>query len=148
MVIVVRFLWMFPVATIDERLHRRKQHVAEPIGWREMTISSWAGMRGVVTLAAVLALPPEFPEREGADPEVIERARQRRTNVAFGRTRPARRPIPRRAHRPCDDGQRTKEEILTVAREAVVRARSESGTDPTVVDRVLRRLDARGSQPE
>ena len=29
-----------------------------------MTVASWAGMRGVVTLAAVLALPPGFPERE------------------------------------------------------------------------------------
>jgi CPA1 family monovalent cation:H+ antiporter len=28
-----------------------------------MTIASWAGMRRVVTLAAALALPAEFPER-------------------------------------------------------------------------------------
>jgi monovalent cation/hydrogen antiporter len=63
-VIAVRFVWIFPVAALDERLTRRRREIAEPIGWREMTISSWAGMRGVVTLAAVLALPPQFPERE------------------------------------------------------------------------------------
>jgi CPA1 family monovalent cation:H+ antiporter len=28
-----------------------------------MTIASWAGMRGVVTLAAALALPADFPQR-------------------------------------------------------------------------------------
>jgi CPA1 family monovalent cation:H+ antiporter len=41
-----------------------------------------------------------------------------------------------------------KDELLAAAREAVVESRTESGTDPTIADRVLRRLDARGSQPE
>ncbi len=63
-VIVVRFLWIFPVATIDERVRRRRNPTGEPVGWREMTVSSWAGMRGVVTLIAAMALPPNFPERE------------------------------------------------------------------------------------
>lgn len=206
-VIVVRFLWIFPVASIDERLHRRRQHIAEPIGRREMTVSSWAGMRGVVTLAAVLALPPDFPERgrlvffafvvivvtlllqgltlptlvrrlgvraapdeeddairalierardagmkrldelrdeDGADHEVIGHARDNAERMwhSLGLTP--------------DDADSSdpmavnalKDEMLAAARDAVVAARSESGTDPTVVDRVLRRLDARGSQPE
>ncbi len=38
-----------------------------------------------------------------------------------------------------------KEELLEAARDAVVGARAKSGTDPTIVDRVLRRLDARGT---
>lgn len=66
-VVVIRFAWIFPVAAIDERLRRRKGVDGEPVGWREMTVASWAGMRGVVTLAAVLALPagtPAFPERD------------------------------------------------------------------------------------
>jgi len=69
-VVVIRFAWIFPVSSIDERLRRRKGVEGEPVGWREMTVASWAGMRGVVTLAAVLALPagspgtPGFPERE------------------------------------------------------------------------------------
>jgi CPA1 family monovalent cation:H+ antiporter len=62
-VIVVRFLRIFTVATLDERLRRRFRQAAEPVGWQEMTIASWAGMRRVVTLAAALALPAEFPQR-------------------------------------------------------------------------------------
>ncbi|MCK0177060.1 MULTISPECIES: Na+/H+ antiporter [Mycobacteriaceae] len=209
-VIVIRFLWIFPVAGIDERLHRRKSHIAEPIGWREMTVSSWAGMRGVVTLAAVLALPPEFPERDrlvffafvvivvtlllqgltlptlvrrlgvraddgehddafqellrrareagftrldeladrdGADAEAIDRARDNADRMwqAMGYEP---------ADSPGDQGEHAgrvndlKDEMLSAARDAVVAARSESGIDPTVVDLVLRRLDARGRQPE
>lgn len=67
LVIVIRFVWIFPVAWLDERIRHRRQEKAEPVGWREMTIASWAGMRGVVTLAAALALPTTkdgFPERD------------------------------------------------------------------------------------
>ncbi|MGK2867117.1 MAG: cation:proton antiporter, partial [Mycobacterium sp.] len=63
-VIVLRFVWIFVVGTIDQRLSARSSPEAEPVGWRERTIASWAGMRGVVTLAAVLALPVDFPERD------------------------------------------------------------------------------------
>lgn len=66
-VIVVRFLWIFPVAWLDEKMRVRQEQPGEPHGWREMTIASWAGMRGVVTLAAALALPTGdegFPERD------------------------------------------------------------------------------------
>lgn len=64
LVIAVRFLWIFPVAAIDQKLRARKDPEAEPVGWQERTVASWAGMRGVVTLAAVLALPADFPERD------------------------------------------------------------------------------------
>lgn len=66
-VIVVRFVWIFAVASLDERIRARQRRQAEPVGWREMTIASWAGMRGVATLAAALALPAgenSFPERD------------------------------------------------------------------------------------
>ncbi|MDQ3714999.1 MAG: cation:proton antiporter, partial [Actinomycetota bacterium] len=56
-VMVIRFLWIFPVSWLDERIRVRQKQQAEPVGWREMTVASWAGMRGVVTLAAALALP-------------------------------------------------------------------------------------------
>lgn len=36
---------------------------SSPVGWREGTVLVWAGMRGVVTLAAAQTLPPETPER-------------------------------------------------------------------------------------
>jgi CPA1 family monovalent cation:H+ antiporter len=64
-VILVRCAWIFPVTFIDEKARRRRNDdLAEPVGWREMTVASWAGMRGVVTLVAALALPPTFPERD------------------------------------------------------------------------------------
>ena len=40
-----------------------------------------------------------------------------------------------------------EDEVLTAAREAVVAARSERGTDPTIVDGLLRKLDGRGAPP-
>ena len=32
--------------------------------WRETTVVGWAGMRGAVSLAAALALPQDFPQRD------------------------------------------------------------------------------------
>ena len=55
-VIVVRFAWVFPVA----RLRRMIPGVAvrDPMpSWQELTVLSWSGMRGIVSLAAALALP-------------------------------------------------------------------------------------------
>lgn len=37
---------------------------ASPLGWKHGTIIVWAGMRGVVTLAAAQTLPRDTPERE------------------------------------------------------------------------------------
>jgi CPA1 family monovalent cation:H+ antiporter len=49
-------VWRRRVADIDYLL-------AQPLGWREGTIVVWAGMRGVVTLAAAQTLPSETPSR-------------------------------------------------------------------------------------
>lgn len=38
-------------------------YLDETLGWREGTVVVWAGMRGVVTLAAAQTLPPETPSR-------------------------------------------------------------------------------------
>jgi CPA1 family monovalent cation:H+ antiporter len=218
LVIVLRFAWIFTVATIDEKVRNRKRpDLAEPIGWREMTVASWAGMRGVVTLAAVLALPmaaPPFPERDrlifiafvvvivtlllqgltlpflvralgvtasddeqhDAEQALIRRARDAgfhrldevsdRDDVDEEIVEQARENADRMWHSlgftPEDvtDEEFTehtehaltvnalKDELLAAAREAVVQARAESGNDPTIVDRVLRSLDARGTQPQ
>jgi monovalent cation/hydrogen antiporter len=64
LVIVLRFVWIFVVGTVDQRLSARTHADEEPVGWQERLIASWSGMRGVVTLAAVLALPTDFPERD------------------------------------------------------------------------------------
>ena len=37
--------------------------LAEPLGWREGAVVVWAGMRGVVTLAAAQTLPESMPNR-------------------------------------------------------------------------------------
>jgi len=56
-VIVIRLLWVFPAAYLP-RLIFRKLCKHEPLPrWQHVTILAWTGMRGVVSLAAALALP-------------------------------------------------------------------------------------------
>ncbi len=56
-VIVIRILWVFP-ATYLPRLVFKKVCRHDPYPpWRHVTIVAWTGMRGVVSLAAALALP-------------------------------------------------------------------------------------------
>ncbi len=64
-VIVVRILWMFGAATIARRRARHRPELrGDPLtSWRATTVMSWAGMRGAVSLAAALALPRDFPDR-------------------------------------------------------------------------------------
>lgn len=45
-------------------LDRRPQQVGRRLGWRPRTVMAWAGLRGAVSLAAALALPLDFPERD------------------------------------------------------------------------------------
>jgi monovalent cation/hydrogen antiporter len=62
-VIVARFVWVFP-ATYLPRILSAKVRARDPSPpARQVVIVSWAGMRGVVSLAAALALAPEFPQR-------------------------------------------------------------------------------------
>ncbi|MGA9715733.1 MAG: Na+/H+ antiporter [Aeromicrobium sp.] len=62
-VIVLRFIWIFP-ATYLPRLIPSVQRVDPAPSWRVVVIIGWAGMRGVVTLAAVFLLPRDTPQRE------------------------------------------------------------------------------------
>lgn len=213
LVIVVRFAWIFPVASIDQKLRSRKDSEAEPVGWRERTVASWAGMRGVVTLAAVLALPPDFPERDRLIfiafvvitvtlllqgltlPALVRRlgvhaSPEQERDMEHELTRRARDAGHQRleelrsdedvdqcmideAHDNAekvwhkmgfdqhdgDDGEKAasvehmrrasdlEAEVLAAARAAVVTARAEHGTDPTIADNLLRKLDGRGGPP-
>ena len=62
-VILVRPLWVFPATYLPRLIPAvRRQDPSPP--WTYPAAVSWAGMRGVVTLAAVLVLPPETPARE------------------------------------------------------------------------------------
>src|SRR3954451_11531221 len=67
--VVVRAAWVFPAAWLA-RIRAVRRDLPWPIGWRESAVVSWAGMRGVVTVATALALPSvvddgsPFPFRE------------------------------------------------------------------------------------
>jgi monovalent cation/hydrogen antiporter len=60
--VLLRPVWVFPVIYGSRVLPRSDRSPAP--SWRILTVLSWAGMRGVVTLAAVFALPPDTPQRE------------------------------------------------------------------------------------
>jgi Na+/H+ antiporter len=62
-VIGVRVAWGFTVPYLVRALDRRPSQVARRVGARERLVSSWSGMRGAVSLAAALALPLNFPQR-------------------------------------------------------------------------------------
>ncbi|ALG15701.1 Na+/H+ antiporter [Kibdelosporangium phytohabitans] len=61
--IVIRFVWMFPGAYVPVYLSKRIKSKEDQPGWRDIVVLSWAGMRGVVSLAAAAAIPPTMPGR-------------------------------------------------------------------------------------
>jgi monovalent cation/hydrogen antiporter len=63
-VILTRIVWMNTVPYVIRALDRRPQQRARRQGWRFRMIGAWSGMRGAVSLAAALALPPDFPQRD------------------------------------------------------------------------------------
>ncbi|AZM45550.1 Na+/H+ antiporter [Streptomyces sp. WAC 06738] len=60
-VVGVRLLWLLPAAALAQRLHQRGGHPDEdeeiPTTWRETVVMWWSGMRGVASVALVLAIP-------------------------------------------------------------------------------------------
>jgi CPA1 family monovalent cation:H+ antiporter len=63
-VIVTRILWL-PVFTYVPRLLFRSVRERDPYPpWQYPVVISWAGIRGAVSLAAALALPTNFPQRD------------------------------------------------------------------------------------
>ncbi|MGA2871491.1 MAG: Na+/H+ antiporter, partial [Verrucomicrobiota bacterium] len=63
-VIVVRLLWVFPAAYLPRFLSKKVRAKDPYPNWRHVTIIGWTGMRGVVSLAAALALRDTFPGRD------------------------------------------------------------------------------------
>jgi CPA1 family monovalent cation:H+ antiporter len=58
---------MFYVNTMPfvvRALDRRPGQIERRVGWQERQIIGWSGLRGAVSLAAALALPAAFPERD------------------------------------------------------------------------------------
>jgi monovalent cation/hydrogen antiporter len=64
--ILSRFVWVFASAglarAVPERLRQGTRQPPVPVS--HLVVVSWAGMRGVVSLAAALALPVDFPGRD------------------------------------------------------------------------------------
>ncbi|MFI7614741.1 Na+/H+ antiporter [Nonomuraea terrae] len=60
--ILSRFVWVFTVTSLVRLLSRAESR--PPPGQR--VVLSWAGMRGVVSLAAAFAIPPDVPARDRA----------------------------------------------------------------------------------
>jgi CPA1 family monovalent cation:H+ antiporter len=66
-VIVIRFVWAMSYVTVDRWITRRfgsQWKPAQQATYRGALVASWSGMRGIVTLAAALALPEKFPHRD------------------------------------------------------------------------------------
>src|SRR5437867_2746726 len=69
-VILIRIIWVFPATYLPRLLFKRIRQRDPYPAWQHVTIVAWTGMRGVVSLAAALALPftvqdgSPFPGRE------------------------------------------------------------------------------------
>jgi CPA1 family monovalent cation:H+ antiporter len=55
---------MFGVTALPGGRHLFSTNQGTPSTWRETTVVGWAGMRGAISLAAALALPTSFAERD------------------------------------------------------------------------------------
>jgi NhaP-type Na+/H+ or K+/H+ antiporter len=59
--ILVRLIWNFPGAYLANLIRRRILHQRDPMpGVRQIFVVGWTGMRGVISLAAAIALPQTF----------------------------------------------------------------------------------------
>jgi CPA1 family monovalent cation:H+ antiporter len=66
-VVLVRLAWVMCHSILGRWIgpaaHEHAHHPPPRGAWRSALIVGWSGMRGIVTLAAALALPPAFPQR-------------------------------------------------------------------------------------
>ncbi|WP_028205878.1 Na+/H+ antiporter [Paraburkholderia nodosa] len=63
-VVVSRCVWTYGIEIVRTALHRIVPRRVSAPDFRGATVVSWAGMRGVVTLAIALALPEAMPGRD------------------------------------------------------------------------------------
>ena len=61
---LARFAWVFAGDIVNRGFRALGLTRSEPIGARGAVVLSWAGVRGVVTLALALSLPEGFPGRD------------------------------------------------------------------------------------
>ena len=62
-VIVARIVWVFPSIYLPRWLVPRIRAEDPAPGWQATFVLSWAGLRGVISLAAAAALPTDVPQR-------------------------------------------------------------------------------------
>ena len=62
--ILVRMLWVYPAAYLPRMLSRRLRQREPDPRWQSVFVVAWTGMRGIVSLAAALALEADFPHRD------------------------------------------------------------------------------------
>ncbi|MEU1704973.1 Na+/H+ antiporter [Streptomyces sp. NPDC005706] len=68
-VVLARFIWVYPAAFVPRLLSERIRTREENPTWRGAMVTSWAGMRGVVSLAIAFSIPltvhggHPFPQR-------------------------------------------------------------------------------------
>lgn len=63
-VVLTRFVWIFPATYVPRWFSRSLRERDAPPPWQFPMLISWAGMRGVVSLAAAFALPTKMPGRD------------------------------------------------------------------------------------
>ena len=62
-IVVTRFVWIFATSLLPNSPRRQFARRDPRLATRLTAVLSWAGLRGAVSLAAALALPAGFPER-------------------------------------------------------------------------------------
>jgi len=61
---LARFAWIFAADGVTLLCRKLGVCYFETMGWRASSVLSWAGMRGVVTLAVALSVPADLPGRD------------------------------------------------------------------------------------
>ncbi len=59
-VILLRYIWVYPAEWISQRLQRLRKQKVRKVSSKEIFLIGWAGMRGVLALAAALSLPEKL----------------------------------------------------------------------------------------
>ena len=62
LIMIVRMIWIFPATYLPRFLSRRIRQKESIPHWKAVVLAGWSGMRGVVSLAAALALPLTLPD--------------------------------------------------------------------------------------
>ena len=70
LIVIIRIIWVFPGAYLPRILSKRVRAKEAKPSWQGVFLVAWSGMRGVVSLAAALAVPltlsngQQFPHRD------------------------------------------------------------------------------------